>query len=594
MKRLIQKQSRSTYAPFFQYAGMIILLSLFFIGPLFTSHWIMVGESIDQILRVIELDRGIREGYLYPRWFGDLAGGFGNPYFVFYSPLIYYVSEVFHLMGFSLVTSLKFMIILGVVLSGVGMFLLAKSFWGNYGALVSAVAYIYVPYRMVNLYIRGDFAEAFAMAILPLILYFFYQLIMQKRLLYLLGSALSYAMLIFTHNCTALIFSGFLVCFVPFISLQNKSLPDLGRGLVAIIWAFGLSAIFWLPALWEKNLVNIHLIYSDAALDFHNNFVEAFSLLSPVWSFNGGIGGRDLPFQIGAPHILLTLFSLGYIVKLQASERRDIRQLSLFFLFFAMLAVYFTNASSVFMWENLPIMKYLQFPWRFLSLLSLFASILAGGLFAYFKMESKTMQQMFLTIVVIIIILSGVQYCRVKGYYTLNEDLMTASSVRKDGGTISAFNTNKMDRIYDFGEYLPKSVKRLPDKRKAGKVFPTHGKAKILDLKARMQDYEFVASVEESTEIVVGSFYYPSWKGRIDSKPLLLFTDDEGLIHLKVPKGTHKIEVFFSDTTIRKVAMLISLLSFFTMLAFILGSKIKLSGKKLPEIIGKTQLKEKS
>jgi len=109
------------YPPLVNHALLILLLSVPFIGPLLNPHWIMVGESTDQILRVIELNRGIHEGELYPRWFGDLAGGFGNPYFVFYAPLIYYVSAAFHFLGFGILSSLKLMIFLGVVLSGIGM-----------------------------------------------------------------------------------------------------------------------------------------------------------------------------------------------------------------------------------------------------------------------------------------------------------------------------------------------------------------------------------------------------------------------------------------------------------------------------------------
>ncbi len=254
MKWLTQGQSSFPYRSFVYDTVVILLLSVFLIGPLLTPDWIKSGESVEQILRVIELDRGIREGYLYPRWFGDLAGGFGYPYFVFYSPLIYYVSEFFCLLGFDIVTSLKCMIIFGVVLAGIGMFWFAKSFWGTRGAMVSAVAYIYVPYRIVNLYIRGDFAEAFAMSLLPFILHFFFLLITQQGVLYLLASSLCYAMLVLTHNCTALIFSAFLVLFVAFISANNGDWPGLFRGVLALIWGCGLSAVFWLPALWEKKM----------------------------------------------------------------------------------------------------------------------------------------------------------------------------------------------------------------------------------------------------------------------------------------------------------------------------------------------------
>lgn len=51
--------------------ALISAASIFLIGPLLTPHWIRMGESIDQVVRVLELARGIREGSLYPRWFGE-------------------------------------------------------------------------------------------------------------------------------------------------------------------------------------------------------------------------------------------------------------------------------------------------------------------------------------------------------------------------------------------------------------------------------------------------------------------------------------------------------------------------------------------
>ena len=547
-----------------KYLCAIILLSVFAVSPLLNDKWILVGESIEQILRVIELDRGLNEGYLYPRWFGDLAGGFGYPYFVFYSPLIYYVAEFFLLLGFSIIASLKCMVILGIILSGVGMFILARSFWGSYGALVSAIAYIYVPYRMVNLYIRGDFAEAFAMAIFPFILFFFYKLILKKSLLYLSLSAISFAALILTHNCSALIFSGFLTCFILFFSLQSRSWAGVCRGLLSIMWALCLSAVFWLPALWEKELVNIHLIYSNAAVDFHNNFVDLFQLFHPGWTFDGGIGGHNLPFQLGNPQIVLMIISLGVIIKIDASERIQIRESTLFLAVSIIAVVFLMTSSSSFFWESIQIMRYLQFPWRLLSLLSLLISIMCGALFYYFKKESIGVQQVLLVPVIMIIVFSGAQQCRVKGYYTniSNDDRMAYDFVKQDRGTISAYNTTEMDKVIDYGEYLPKTVKILPNKEKAGQVYSTDGTVVIEDLKTRMQEYEFLARAEVNSEIVVGSFYYPSWTGYIDNEDLSLFTDAEGLIHFIIPKGEHKIRVFFGDTAIRNISKYISLVSF--------------------------------
>lgn len=588
MKWFTQKLSGLAFAPFLRDTVMISLLSIFLIGPLLTPNWIKMGESIDQVLRVIELDRGIREGYLYPRWFGDLAGGFGYPFFVFYSPLIYYVAEVFHLLGFGVVTSLKCMIILGVILAGTGMFLFAKSFWGIHGAMVSALAYVYAPYRIVNLYVRGDLAEAFAMSLLPLILYFYYHWLRGNNRLHLVGAVLTYAALILTHNCTALIFSGLLALFVLFVSAQNKNWSAVWKGFLAVILGCGVSAVFWLPALLEKTWVNIELIYSNQTFDFHHNFLEPYRFLSPVWTFDAGIGGRNLPFQIGAPHILLAMFSVLLIMKSSVSKEQDAKKVSMFFLLSGITLLFLTHSSSAGAWEVLPLIKYVQFPWRLLSLLSLCVSFLCGGLFCCFVTESKMTQQMLQIILIVIIILSGAQYCCVNGYYILDEANLTPSFIRKQGGTTSSFNTNEMDSIINFGEYLPKSVKKLPDKKKAGRVFMSKGKARILNLKTWIQRYEFDTTVEEDAEIVIGTFYYPSWMARIDSKGVPLFTNEEGLIHLKVPKGEHHIEVFFADTTARRTAKYVSLLSFLAVLAFVLGRPLKRMSKPRPKVASQT------
>jgi hypothetical protein len=62
-------------------------------------------------------------------------------------------------------------------------------------------------------------------------------------------------------------------------------------------------------------------------------------------------------------------------------------------------------------------------------------------------MESKAIQQGLQIVFVIAIILSNTQSCYVRGYYVVDEKMMTPSFVREYGGTISSYKTDKMDRI---------------------------------------------------------------------------------------------------------------------------------------------------
>jgi hypothetical protein len=224
-----------------------------------------------------------------------------------------------------------------------------------------------------------------------------------------------------------------------------------------------------------------------------------------------------------------------------------------------LLALYFIHPSSEMMWEKLPLLNYLQFPWRYLTSLSTFVSLLCGGLFVYFSTASKVNQKMFQTVLLIVIILAGIQYCRVKGYYIMKEETLTPAFVRNDGGTVSACNKGDMETIEDYGEYMPRSVTSLPSKELAGKVFSPSGKTTIMNLKHFLDRYEFAAIAEDDAEIIVGSFYYPGWESRVQGEPVSLFTDEEGLIHFRIPRGEYHIVVSFEDTWERKLAKAISM-----------------------------------
>ncbi len=495
-----------------------------------------------------------------------MAGGFGCPYFVFYAPLIYTVSALFNLVGIGLIASMKCMLILGVLLAGVGMYFFSRLFLGTYGGVVSAVAYVYLPYRIVNLYVRGDFAEAFAMALIPWVFYFLYTTLSRKHLMHMIGLALSYAGLIFTHNCTALTASGMIVFFLIFVAFSKKDFRGFLFGLLGLILGWSLSAVFWVPALLEKSLVNIELIYSNPAFDFHNNFIELFRLFWPTWSLDSGIGGRDLPLQIGAPHILLTILSGSALWNHRERILPGTRQTLLFFFLSLVVLIFLTQRSATFVWESIFLMQYIQFPWRLLALIGFCVSFLAGSLFCIFRSASRTERYVLQTVLVIVIVLSGVQYCYVRGYYRLDERAMTPAFVRDQWSTASSYNTADMTHVQDFGEYLPKTVRKLPAKNKAGRVMVTSGRAHVSSVKKRIDGLNFDVAVTEDAEITIGIFYYPTWKAQVGRQDYPLYTDDEGLIHLKLLKGNYHLVVFFDDSRARQIS---AYLSFFTLVSLL-------------------------
>ena len=99
----------------------------------------------------------------------DLGYGFGYPIFNFYDPLPYYIGGLIEMIGLNALLATKLMMVVGIMLSGVSMYLLDKEFWGKAGGILSALFYMYAPYHALDIYVRGDVAEFWAFAFMPLV-----------------------------------------------------------------------------------------------------------------------------------------------------------------------------------------------------------------------------------------------------------------------------------------------------------------------------------------------------------------------------------------------------------------------------------------
>ena len=104
----------------------------------------------------------------------ELVTGLGYPVFNFYGPFAYYLAETFHLLGLTLVQAMIAAYAVFLVAGGFGMYLLRPRYLRRphgWAALIAATAYMYAPYLLTNVYIRGAIAEVGAQALLPWILW---------------------------------------------------------------------------------------------------------------------------------------------------------------------------------------------------------------------------------------------------------------------------------------------------------------------------------------------------------------------------------------------------------------------------------------
>lgn len=508
----------------------VLLLSFWAIRPFFHQGFFPMHDDT-QVARVAQMSRALSEGQLPVRWVADMGYGFGYPIFNFYGPLAYYIGAAFNLAGFDALAATKIMIVLGVVLAGVFMYFLAEEFWGKLGGVVAGLFYVYAPYHAVDIYVRGAVGELWAMAFVPLVFLGLWRIHQNKKSGVIIAG-LSLAAVILSHNLTVLMV-------LPFI------LPLMIRYPRFAFLALGLSAFYWLPALAEMNLTRVFSQVGGGA-DFRNHFVYFDQLWASPWGFGGSADGRldGLSFMVGKLHLLLVLVSL-FLVR---QKKILLCPLTVFF-----LALLMTTAFSRPIWEAIPVLAFVQYPWRFLSLATLAAAFLAGGVVALVKKRSWALT----VILVPALLVLNIKYFYPQSFNGLKSWEYTAEEKIK-------WETSKIS-----DEYLPKDFPIPAGRNEVAweKLTVVNGSAQVSHLNLKSQQYDFDVSVQTPAEILVNVAYFPGWKVWINQKEITPIVDG-GRLRLTFSPGDYQVVIKLTNTPVRTLANLISLVALLVLLKY--------------------------
>lgn len=538
--------------------GVCVFLRPIFGPGLFHSH-----EMWNNIIRLSELDESITHGRLYPRLFSNLLGGYGMPFLNFYAPLTFYVGELFHCLGMSYLTSIQSVFVLGALLAAVGMFLFVRSLWGKVPALVAALAYLFAPYHIVDIYVRGNIAEFFAMGMLPFVLWSFTELTMRKNKAWIVLASLIYGLFILSHNITALFGTGFLGSYLLFRFLaQRKDFP-ISRVFIALLLGLGLSAFFWLPALIEKEFVRASILIEGANL-LEDHFVYFSQLVNPSWGFGLSVAGSEdgMSFQIGILHWLGFAGAIVGVILGKKKGENSFGGTVAFFAVVAIMCVFLMLPVSGFVWKRIELVRFIQFPWRLLLFVSFSTSVLIGAAIHALPRESKVYPVGVLLTAVLCIVVYG-SYCKVEGYYP--------TRVKYNG-----FNTRRARVDTVAGEYVPKTALSIPEKISDNDLIIAQGEVQWKNLYICDASYEYHIRVSRPSTIKCEALWYPGWNVYLNDRIIESYpSKEEGLIEFRVPRGDYLCKVRFEETPLRLAADYTSAFAIFSILIISLCPKRK-------------------
>ncbi len=538
--------------------GLILSFSLLwplFYAPLFSHH-----DDIETI-RVYEMDRCFKDHQIPCRWVPDLGGGYGYPIYNYYAPLPYYFGEFIYLLTGNLIFSTKLMFAVSFLGAYIFMYAFAKKFWGPLGGSLAAIFYSFAPYHALDFYVRGAMGEMWALMAFPALFWIFTRLCEKTNILNMVLAAIFTFILITSHNLSTLIFMPMLLLWILFLFLKQRKIQYLWSCAGGLILGVLLSAFYLLPAIVEKDMA--HVETTTVGYFYYTEHFKGFKkLLDRSWGYGASVrevpgGEKDgLSFQIGWIHLLAWLGALILALKLKA-KNKYVFSIVAFFSLVGLFAIFMVNPRSQFIWDLIPPLKYLQFPWRFLLLIIFCLSFLSGSIFVFLKSKKEIV---WIALTVSVVVFNFSYFKPEKFIDSTDKQILSGENWRRQ----------IMRSIFDF---LPTSAKEPPADPAPNRYQILTGDSDVYDFKQGTNWFNFKTETRSHTIIRISQYYFPDWKILVDGLETKFEYKNNslGLMSIILGKGSHTVEARLYDTPIRSISNVITLgAAFITLLLFII------------------------
>lgn len=554
--------SRSSFLSRFTEILLLALFSIPALSPLLTTVPTRSADGLLHLYRLVQLDTLWHNGIFFTRWLPDLAYGYGMPLFNYYAPLVYYITTPLHWFGISFPLALNLSLASAMFVGAVGMFYFSRALVGELigdiegvtpAALIAALAFLYSPYILFNALDRANVAEEWALALTPFALWRFFVLIQKPNPLNWGSAVMTFAAVMLSHNVTSFLFAPLLLGFIAASTLAKFSgsgytpansnskfgasatqIYKFALPLFAFLLALLLSSFFWLPALLERDFVQIARVIVTPDFDYRFNFVPLTELVAFLPSANTGLMNPSFPSTLGVVQVVLALVGIYVLVTRWRSRRAlPLAALVLGALGFVALML----AVSQPLWDSISLLSFVQLPMRLRGLVALTLAPLIGASIFVLPQRGQTAGTL-LAIAAIVLSALSLLYPRYAADVPPNPTLSDMFAYEQASGALGTTS---------FGEYLPVWVQNPPDK---SPFADTYARGESPDRLVIPEGVTLCGSAiqpttqtictasSDSWHAVFQSFYFPGFQVSLDGKALEATpTPRTGLISFDVPTG---------------------------------------------------------
>jgi hypothetical protein len=505
-------------------AAFVLSLPLFVYGPMsLAGH-----DTREHISFGTCFAEQFWQGELYPRWLLNMNHGLGSASFFVYPPFPSYVyALLLPVAGFAHLNAFSLGEYLCLFASGLCAFLWMTTIATTQVSLIAATIYMLLPYHLaIDFYRRDALSECWALAWMPLVLYFATEAARKKRYA-VVGLAVAYALLIVSHLVSVAIFSALPLLLALVIAQRRRKTRALLTVAGGLALGVLIAAVYLVPAFASASHFPVSRLDIPIDRGPHGNLLDFGRDL-----FTGHSAKSGFVRAISLATVDTVLFAAlcGCIAFKKSAPAR--RPQVLLWLAVCPIPIFLMSGPSQWLWKALPALSNaVQFPWRLdvvlcIAVLPLTAFLLTDGM--RFPARSR---------VCILVVVGLFAATWLGGCFDAVKQL---SRDRTDAGPEW--------KVYDgwFAAWTPpgtdltsalRAAAEPPARFQAGQ-----GSAQVLLWKPR--HIEVMTQCETCGRLVVNQFYYPGWKAQLvpEDTPLLIKPAlPQGLLAVQVPPGRHQI-----------------------------------------------------
>lgn len=516
---------------------------------LFHSGFYTSLDGWHNIARIYHYSQAINDGQFPPRWVGTLANGYGYPLFIFSYHAPWLMAQPILGAGFDYFVTLKAVLVLGFIGSGLIMYGWLREFLSKEAALAASIIYLWTPYRFSKILVGASVGEATVFLFLPLFFWGLWGSSNKKNIGYILIGALGLFGIINSHFillplliplCSA--YSLYLL-----LSATNKKWSLL-RIFILLLLGLGLSSFYLIPLFAYHTSIAANSMAGGFSDLYKNNLVNFSQLLYSKWGYGPittSAKDGEQPLSIGFSQwggiFLLTVWIAQVALEKIRKNTGNLAFLILPALLIGvfLLCVFLMINFSLPLWNLIEKIVQIDYPWRNLAITTFVGAVAVGLVVNNFKKISILLLIAF----VFLAVLDNRNHLLVNQYTDLPLSLYLDSET----------TTNT------YAEYLPNWVK-ININKKPNSIIDNQD-IQITNIQKNSKTLEFIIKAPSPEELRVNYLYFPGQVAHLNGKETAIDHSQDGRIYLSVPEGVSNIKISFEGDSLTKSANLVSVFS---------------------------------